>query len=165
MSAARSDREPGTEMPRGEGLDRQDHRLLALLASDGRAKLSALAEATGLSVSTVQTRVRRLEEIGAITGYRALVSPETLGCPLAAIVEIYADPSLDEEVPLAMEEISQVQSCWSVAGDATHLVLVRVGDAQELEQVINQIRSAVHTRTRTTMVLRSHFDRVVAPKV
>ncbi len=150
-------------MSRGEGLDRHDRRLLALLAADGRAKLSALAEATGLSVSTVQTRVRRLEETGAITGYRAVVSPATLGCPMAAFVEVYADPEIDDEVPEALEEIPQVQSCWSVAGDATHLILVRVRDAQELDRVLIRIRAAVHTRTRTAMVLRAHFERVVAP--
>lgn len=150
-------------MPRGESLDRQDRRLLALLADDGRARLSSLAAATGLSISTVQTRVRRLEEIGAITGYRAVVSPETLGCPLAAFVEVYAEPGMNDEVPAALKDIREVQACWTVAGDATHLMLVRVGDAQQLDEVLTRIRSAVHTRTRTTMVLRSHFDRVVAP--
>ncbi|MCI1748009.1 MAG: Lrp/AsnC family transcriptional regulator [Acidipropionibacterium sp.] len=150
-------------MPRGDGLDGQDRRLLAALAADGRAKLSALAEMTGLSVSTVQTRVRRLEEIGAITGYRAVVAPSTLGCPLAAFVEVYADPGMDDAVPAELEAIPQVQACWTVAGDATHLMLVRVRDAAELDRVLTRIRSAVHTRTRTTMVLRSHFDRVVAP--
>ncbi|AXE37830.1 Lrp/AsnC family transcriptional regulator [Acidipropionibacterium virtanenii] len=148
-------------MARGEGLDSADRRLLAVLAADGRAKLSALAEATGMSVSTVQARVRRLEDAGVITGYRAVVDPVAVGRPMSAFVEIYAEPEEDEQVPGILEGIEDVTACWSVAGEATHLVTLSVADAQALDHVLSRIRAALRTRTRTTMVLRIHFERSV----
>lgn len=149
-------------MARGEGLDSADRRLLAALAADGRAKLSALAQATGMSVSTVQARVRRLEEAGVIAGYRAIVDPASVGRPISAFVEICADPPEEGGVPSLLEEIDEVTACWSVAGEATHLVKISVADAPALDHVLSRIRTAVRARTRITMVLRTHFERSAA---
>jgi Lrp/AsnC family leucine-responsive transcriptional regulator len=63
-----------------------DRLIAAALVGDGRSTLKQLADATGLSVSAVQARVRRLEADGIIHGYRALVDPEALGLPLAALI-------------------------------------------------------------------------------
>ena len=53
-----------------------DRRIAAALLTDGRSTLKTLAELTGLSVSAVQARVRRLEAEGVIRGYAALIEPE-----------------------------------------------------------------------------------------
>lgn len=148
-------------MSRGKGIDDVDRRLVALLGSDGRAKLADLAEATGMSVSAVQSRVRRLEESGVITGYRAVVNAASLGRPMSAFVEIFAEPQVDDAVPGALEQMPEVTACWSVAGDATHLAMIDVADAGDLDLVLTRIRAAVHGRTRTMMVLRSHFEKAV----
>ncbi|MGH3266851.1 MAG: Lrp/AsnC family transcriptional regulator, partial [Trebonia sp.] len=58
-----------------------DRQLAAALVADGRTTLRSLAETTGLSVSAVQARVRRLETDGVIRGYAALVEPEAIGLP------------------------------------------------------------------------------------
>ena len=72
---------------------------LAVVA-DGRSTLKHLAEATGLSVSAVQARVRRLEADGIIRGYAADVDPEALGLPLAAIIAITPrDPEHEYDIP------------------------------------------------------------------
>lgn len=146
-------------MSRGKGLDEVDRRLAAMLGRDGRARLAELAEATGMSVSAVQARVRRLEESGVITGYRAVIDAASLGRPMSVFVEIFAEPQVDDAVPGALERIDEVAACWSVAGDATHLARIDVADAAELDSVLSRIRAAVHARTRTMMVLRSHFER------
>lgn len=146
-------------MSRGRGLDDADRRLVAMLGRDGRARLADLAEAIGMSVSAVQARVRRLEESGVITGYRAVIDAASLGRPMSAFVEIFAEPQVDDAVPGALAEIPEVTACWSVAGDATHLAMIDVADAAALDSVLSQIRAAVRARTRTMMVLRSHFER------
>ena len=66
------------EMPRHLD-DPTDKQLASLLVADGRSTLKNLAEATGLSVSAVQARVRRLEADGIIRGYQADVDPNALG--------------------------------------------------------------------------------------
>ena len=51
-------------------LDRFDRAILREVASDGRISVTDLAKRIGLSKSPTQTRLRRLEEDGAILGYR-----------------------------------------------------------------------------------------------
>ena len=60
-------------------MESTDQQILALLARDGRMSYTDIGRETGLSTSAAQQRVRRLEQRGVITGYRALVNPEALG--------------------------------------------------------------------------------------
>ena len=57
-------------------LDATDGVILDMLEKDGRATLSHLSEATGLSVSAVQSRVQKLERRGVIRGYKAVIDDE-----------------------------------------------------------------------------------------
>ena len=68
-------------------LDDLDRQVLRLLARDGRRSYTDLAKDTGLSTSAVHQRVRRLEQRGAITGYRAVLDPIVAGLPEQTAVE------------------------------------------------------------------------------
>ena len=55
-------------------LDAMDHRILAELTQNARIPVAELARKVGLSKTPVALRIRHLEEIGLITGYRAIPS-------------------------------------------------------------------------------------------
>ncbi|TAM91547.1 MAG: Lrp/AsnC family transcriptional regulator, partial [Jatrophihabitans sp.] len=102
--------------------DDTDRTLVAALGADGRATLKTLAGLTGLSVSAVQARVRRLEADGVITGYRALVDPEALGLPMAAFIAVTPlDPEHEYDIPERLAELSEIEECHSVAGEDSFL--------------------------------------------
>src|ERR687890_838559 len=67
-------------------VDSLDEQILAALQENGRLTMKALAERVGLSSPAMIERVRRLEEQGIIAGYRAVISPATLGRPLTAVI-------------------------------------------------------------------------------
>lgn len=114
---------------------------------------------TGLSTSAAQQRVRRLEQRGIITGYRAVIDPEAVGCLLTAFISLRAtDPSLDDQIPQRLEHLPGVVSCFSVAGEASHLLKVQVGTPAELEALLSRIRSAAAASTHTTVVLSVPFE-------
>src|SRR4051812_15018192 len=69
-------------------LDDTDWRILAALQRDGRLSFADLAREVAMSPSAVTERVRRLEEAGVITGYRATVAPERVGLPILAYVRL-----------------------------------------------------------------------------
>ena len=69
-------------------MDEIDRRLLEALQCDARLTRSELGERVGLSPSAVADRVRRLEESGAILGYRAELDARSLGYEMAAIVRV-----------------------------------------------------------------------------
>ncbi len=139
--------------------DSVDAAILRELLADGRSTLARLSEATGLSTSAVQTRVRRLEERGVITGYRAQVDHQAVGVPLAAAIEISPlNPSALDDVPDRLVGLPEIEACYSVAGDAAYLLLVRVTTPQRLEELIREIRVAANVSTRTTVVLHTFFE-------
>ena len=140
--------------------DEVDRKLVALLAADGRATLATLAAAAGLSVSATQARVRRLEQRGVIRGYSAEVDPEAIGLPLAAFVAITPlDPAQPDDAPERLTGLAAVEACYSVAGDESYLLLVRVASPRKLEELLRQIRAVANVRTRTTVVLQTFYER------
>ena len=141
-----------------------DRRLLALLVADGRSTLKNLAEATNLSVSAVQARVRRLETDGVIRGYRADVDPEALGLPLAAIIAVSPrDFEHEYDIPERLRALPEIESCHSVAGEDSFVLFVRVATPTALEALIREIRRRAEVSTRTTVVLQTLFERQALP--
>ncbi|WP_304608325.1 Lrp/AsnC family transcriptional regulator [Isoptericola luteus] len=139
--------------------DDVDRVLVRALQTDGRATLSALASASGLSQSAVQARVRKLEARGVITGYRAVVDPESVGLPITAYVEIAPlDQSQEDDAPERLRGVAGIEACWSVAGNANYLLLVRVPSPSALEDLLGVIRREARVSTRSTIVLRTYFE-------
>jgi Lrp/AsnC family transcriptional regulator, leucine-responsive regulatory protein len=146
-------------MTAGDELDDIDRLLVRELVTDGRATLTHLAESAGLSVSAVQSRVRRLESRGVVTGYRARVNPEALGNMLSAFVAITPlDPSQPDDAPARLEHIEAIESCHSVAGEESYVLLVRVRSGRALEELLQQIRTTANVRTRSTIILQTFYD-------
>lgn len=140
-------------------LDDVDRALVRALREDGRATLAALAGVTGLSQSAVQARVRKLEARQVITGYRAVVDPEAVGLPIAAYVEITPlDQSQADDAPERLRDVPGIESCWSVAGNANYMLLVRVASPSALEDLLGVIRREAGVSTRSTIVLRTYFE-------
>ncbi|CAM4158539.1 Leucine-responsive regulatory protein [Mycobacterium basiliense] len=149
----------------GESLDHIDRILVRELVADGRATLSELAAVAGLSVSAVQSRVRRLESRGVVTGYTARVDPEAVGHLLSAFVAITPlDPSQPDDAPARLEHIQEIVSCHSVAGEESYVLLVRVVSARALEDLLQRIRATANVRTRSTIILSTYYsDRQFMP--
>ncbi|GAA4478931.1 Lrp/AsnC family transcriptional regulator [Microbacterium panaciterrae] len=145
--------------------DPVDLAILAAISLDGRATLSHLSEAAGLSVSAVQSRLRRLESRGVITGYRPIIDAEAVGKPLAAFIEITPlDPAQPDNAPELLEPLTAIEACHSIAGDASYMLFVRVPSPRHLEQLVRDIRLAANVSTRTTVVLQTFYEhRPVVP--
>jgi len=144
--------------------DSTDRLITTLLISDGRRTLKSVAEATGLSVSAVQARVRRLEADGVIRGYSASVDPEAVGLPLAALIAINPlDPNHEYDIPDRLEGLLEIESCHSVAGEASFMLFVRVASPGALETLIREIRRRANVSTQTTVVLQTFFERQATP--
>ena len=139
--------------------DPVDRQLVAALLADGRATFTTLAGVTGLSVSAVQARVRRLESRGVLRGYAAVADPSALGLPLAAFVAITPlDPAQPDDAPERLAGIAAIEACHSVAGEESYLLLVRVASPAALEDLLLQIRTTANVRTRTTVVLQTYYE-------
>lgn len=140
-------------------LESTDRRILELLAVDGRMSYTDLGKQTGLSTSAVHQRVKRLEQRGLITGYGATVNHDGIGLPLTAFISITPiDPAQPDDYPERVRGIPEIESCWSVAGDESYILKVRVATPAALEDLLARIRSAANVSTRTTIVLSTPYE-------
>ncbi len=140
-------------------LEPTDAAIVAALARDGRCSFTDLAERVGLSVSTVHQRVRRLEQRGVLQGYSAQLDLAQLGLPLTALVSLTPfDPSAPDDYPQRIAHLPEIESCYSVAGEASYLLVVRVATPVALEDLLRQIRESAGVATRTTVVLSTPFE-------
>ncbi|MGH3714290.1 MAG: Lrp/AsnC family transcriptional regulator [Micromonosporaceae bacterium] len=136
-----------------------DRAIVGALIEDGRLSYTDLAEKVGLSVSAVHQRVRRLEQRKVIQGYGARVSHEALGLSLTAFIAIRPiDPAAPDDAPERLAHLTQIESCYSVAGDDFYLLKVRVASPVDLERLLQQIRSSANVSTRTTVVLSTPYE-------
>jgi Lrp/AsnC family leucine-responsive transcriptional regulator len=136
-----------------------DRQILLLLAQDGRMSFTDLAKETGLSVSAVHQRVRRLEKRGAIKGFSAQLDPDEIGLPLTAFISIKPiDPGAPDDAPERLAHLDAIEACHSVAGEENYILKVRVATPSALEDLLKQIRSAANVNTRTTVVLSTPYE-------
>lgn len=140
-------------------LEPTDQAIARELNSNGRTSFTDLAERVGLSVSAVHQRVRRLEQRGVIKGYTARLDGEQIGLPLTALISLTPnDPAAPDDYPQRLEHIREIESCYSVAGDESYVLLVRVPSPAGLEDLLRRIRESAKVSTRTTVVLSTPFE-------
>jgi Lrp/AsnC family leucine-responsive transcriptional regulator len=140
-------------------LEPLDQAIASELANDGRCSFTDLAERVGLSVSAVHQRVRRLEQRGVIRGYNARLDGAQIGLPLTALISLTPnDPGAPDDYPQRLDHITEIESCYSVAGDESYILLVRVASPLALEDLLRRIREAAKVSTRTTVVLSTPFE-------
>jgi Lrp/AsnC family transcriptional regulator, leucine-responsive regulatory protein len=141
------------------GVEEIDREIVRALAVDGRRSFTDLAEQVGLSVSAVHQRVRRLEQRGVIRGYAARLDAEAVDLPLTAFIAITPiDPAAPDDYPDRLAPIDAIESCYSVAGQESYLLKVRVATPTALEGLLRAIRAAANVSTRTTVVLSTPFE-------
>lgn len=136
-------------------LDEVDRRILALLAEDGRRSASDLGRRVGLSPAAAKRRIDRLERIGVIAGYRAVLDHARLGSEIEAFVELrFAGGTQVDDIEKTVEGMAEVVEAFTTAGDPDALVRVRATDLDHLKRVVDRIRrSGKVTGTKTLIVL------------
>ena len=140
-------------------LDERDLSIVAALQDDARATYAEVARRVGLSPSSVHQRVRRLEAAGVIRGYRAVVDPEALGLYVTALVSVMPlDPRQPDDLPQRVQELPEIEDCFSVAGDENYVLKVRTRTTGDLEDLLRRLREKAGVRTRTTVVLSIPFE-------
>jgi Lrp/AsnC family transcriptional regulator, leucine-responsive regulatory protein len=141
-------------------LDDRDRDIVTALQDDARATYADVAARVGLSASAVHDRVRKLEQLGVIRGYSAVVDPEALGLFVTALIAASPlDPSQPDDLPDRVAEFPEVEDCLSVAGETNYVLKVRTHTTVELEDLIRRLREKANIATRTTVALSIPFER------
>lgn len=146
-------------------MDTIDLKILRALEEDARLAYAEIGTRVGLAASSVHDRVRKLERAGVIRGYRADIDLEGAGAPITAFVSLALRPESPSDIPRRVAEFPMVQSCYSVAGDNSYVLLVRAPTTQALEELLDALRAKLEVTTKSTIVLSIPFENrpVISP--
>ncbi len=135
-------------------IDRLDSEIIGKLTENARAGIADLAGTLGVARNTVQSRIRRLEESGALTGFIPRVGLEAVGIPIQAFVAFELDQRKLPQVVAALSDFAHVLEINIQAGREDLLVRVAAPTHGELQEVVTQMIEVDGVRhTVTTLIV------------
>lgn len=141
-------------------LDPVDQQLIALLRENARASTAALARSLGLSRTTVQSRIERLERTKVITGYSVRLSEAQQRGAVHAYIMITVKPKHAARVESEVRKIADVRALQAVSGTFDLMALAVTASITEMDQLIDAIgESDGVERTTSSIVLSTKFER------
>ncbi|MDO8410637.1 MAG: Lrp/AsnC family transcriptional regulator [Phenylobacterium sp.] len=141
-------------------MDDLDQHLLARLQENARAPVAELARSLGLSRTTVQSRIARLERRGVIAGYAVRTSQAHELGQIHAFVMLTVQPKAAGLVATAMRKMPGVRRLQSVSGVFDLIAMVSAADVAAMDGLIDEIGALAGVeRTNSSIVLSTKFDR------
>lgn len=146
-------------------LDEIDLQILNHLQRDGRSQRNTLAEIVHLSVPSVSERMRKLEERGLITEYRAILDSKLFNFDITAFVFVEVDGSDNyQKFVDYIQDEPEVQECHSITGDGSHVLKIKTENTDSFEKLLSRIQSWTGVnKTRSNVVLSSFKETTLLP--
>ncbi|HZS77224.1 MAG TPA: Lrp/AsnC family transcriptional regulator [Ktedonobacteraceae bacterium] len=138
-------------------LDETGWRILQELQENARLSFSELGQRVGLSSPAVAERVRRLEDAGIITGYRAEINLAKIGYPMPAIIRMSTQGDMCSRFASFAKDIPEIQACYRVTGTDSYIMRVVVSSVEHLESLIDLLEK--YGTITTSMVLSTPVSR------
>jgi Lrp/AsnC family transcriptional regulator, leucine-responsive regulatory protein len=149
-------------------LDETSWQILSILQEDARIPYKDLGQRVGLSSPAVTERVRRLEEAGIITHYRAELNLEKLGLTIAAFITIKSFGHRCDQIRSLLQESPEIEACYRVTGSDHYLAKVVVTSISHLEQLVDRFIPYATVSTSVVMsvpVARRTISEAIFPKI
>ncbi len=124
-------------------MDKIDRQLLHLIQKDATLTTAELADQVGLSASPCARRLKRLEQEGVISGYRAMISRGAVGIAMTVFVEVVLNnhqASSIDEFETAIVDMDEVISCHVVSGAYDYLLEVVSKDLPGYESFTRKLQ-------------------------
>ncbi len=135
-------------------IDKTDQKILSFLVKNARMPFLEIARECGVSGAAIHQRVKKMENLGIITGSRLLVKPRTLGLNVCAFVGVsLSQANSYNEVITALKKIPEVVECHFVTGKFALLLKIYCSDHEHLMEIlINTIQNIPSVEQTDTMI-------------
>ncbi|MER6958061.1 MULTISPECIES: Lrp/AsnC family transcriptional regulator [unclassified Streptomyces] len=152
-------------MSNARKLDATDRAILLHLSKDGRLSNVELAARVGLTPAPCLRRVKRLEEEGVITGYRARIDPAAAGRPFCVVMSVeitMTNRQTVERFEQAVAAFDEVTEVRRVFGVPDYIIRVDVADGNAYERFqtekMTQLPGVHRIVSHQTMKLIKSFE-------
>lgn len=141
-------------------LSEADKQVLTLLRENARLPVTELARLTGVSRTTVQARIERLEESGVIDGYTVRLGASYTQSQLRAQVMVKLTPKQSRMVEKGLAALPDVTLVYSVSGAFDMIVFIACDGVEELDRTIDAIGALDGVeRTESSILLATKLQR------
>jgi DNA-binding Lrp family transcriptional regulator len=131
-----------------------DERILKGLLEDARLSSRQIAKNVGVSVGTVLSRIKKMEEEGLIKGYSALLDHEKLGYQLTVVTEITVSKGKLVEMENEIAKMPNVCGVYDVTGLTDAVVIAKFKTREDLGHFTKRLLALPYLeRTNTHVVL------------
>lgn len=139
-------------------LDHADRTILRRLQEDAGVSINELADASGLSIASVQRRLKRLRAEKVIEREAAILNPSALGHPMTFIVLVELERERLENLhdfQRAVKADPHVQQCYYVTGEADFVLVCLASDMEAFEALTKRLLFANQNvrKFRTSVVM------------
>ena len=147
-------------------LDKTDMAIIDALCKDARLSQRQLANVVGVAQGTITNRIKRLESEGVITVYTLNLDPSSLGWEMTVMAGLCIEKGRIMDVQQKISADNRVFAVYDVTGDWDSMVLARVKDREDLDNLTKTVFTADGiTRSYTHVVLNTVKESgVVLPK-
>jgi len=133
--------------------DDTDVKILKTLVSDARLSSRQISKRSGVSIGTVLSRIKKMEVMGLIRGYTAVVDHEKLGYLLTALVEITVSKGRLLEMENEIARMPNVCSVYDVTGLTDAFIIAKFKSREDLSAFAKRLLALPYVERSNTHVV------------
>jgi DNA-binding Lrp family transcriptional regulator len=154
-------------------MDESDSKILRVVGDHGRWSVQRIAKATGIPITTVHYRLRKLEKDGVIRNYSVKVDTSKIGYLITAYVLVAVDYNIlrlrgatQQNLAAKLLEMKWVESVSIVTGEFDVIIKVRVPRVEDLNNfIITELRGIEGVKRTETMLVLNDIGAKLLPPV
>ena len=132
-------------------VDVLNSKILKCLQSNARLSNAEIGRQVGISSPAVSERIKKMEDVGIIEGYKAIVSPFEIGYQLKAIVTLRAFMGKLKPFLEKVKTYDEVINCYRITGDENIVMEVVLKNQKHLETFIDQLITYGESKTQIVL--------------
>ncbi|MFT2010755.1 Lrp/AsnC ligand binding domain-containing protein [Pontibacter sp. 13R65] len=146
-------------------IDNLDRQILRLLMQDVTRAYTDIAKELNVSGGTIHVRMKKLTEMGVVTGSQLLINPSAIGFDICAFIGVYLEKgSAYKEAQELMRQIPEIVELHYTTGSYSMFVKLICRDTKHLREVLNEKMQAIPgvSRTETLISLEESISRQIS---
>ena len=143
-------------------MDALNWKILKCLQENARQSNAKIGRIVGISSPAVSERIKKMEDVGVINGYKTIVSSYEVGYQLKAIITIRAFMGKLKPFLTKVKSFDEVLNCYRITGNENFVLEVMLKNQKHLEQFIDQLIS--YGETKTQIVLSNVIENTAITK-
>lgn len=141
-------------------LDEVDRKILRLLVAGADSSLTEIGEQVGLSTTALHHRIKNLKKRKVIQRFTIALSEAVYEGYVSCFVKVIKTRKSSIELSQKFRSISEVEACYSVAGEESLLLKVRSKSTKDFHTVLEQINKIDGVeRTISSLIIEEHFNK------